>query len=301
MTQEIDFTIAGSEEPDPLLERRSVSRKLLVVMAVGASLIVVLTTAAAFLFAVTQTPEVVTEIDLVVDTGRFGNNAEIERRLTTLELIAESALVAGPVSEATGVPMSDVANTLQAETVGRSAVIRFRASHLERDTALAIATAASEQFTVLMDSEDSDLELASIDEAILSASAEIDEIEQRLEEIDAERESALAADIEVGDSAEQAQLLAQYETTLSRLVSLDEQRRELQINTAVQAPIVTPLGPARVVGMEQVVSEKQALALGAFVGILLAAMAVAAIWYLHVHRNWELRLPWVDDQPKPGG
>lgn len=264
----------GSNEGSEVMRISALAR-----IAAIAAMIILLTTSSTYLYAQAQTSEHVAEVNMLIELGRYGSQAQADRELETLAIIATSPVVLDGVAEDTGLPSGTLRTAVSADAIGSSAVMSLRATHSDRDTALAIVTRTGERFQELLRVESSAATQRSIQ-------AEIDDLAERLSQID-DQLAAIAA--EKGDSpdeelligattAAELRLLSESEEVIRRVSVLEDRLLDLGLEGSVEK--ATALGEPRVVGEEASLPPKQAIAVGGFIGLLLAAVAGAILWQL---------------------
>lgn len=272
--------VPAAASVDPLPARTRIHWQDLRFIALVALVAIAATTAGAVLFSASQAPEYRAEVDLVVDTSDLSNIGLIDRRLETLTIIGASTLVTDAVAEATGIPAPDVRSALQVDAVRSTTVIRFRATRPDQESALALVTAVSERFPALL--AEGTLQQppgryeTGLQEEMDRVETELDSILDELVEIDAQRNRDIAAGLPVVTTARESALLTEYETLSSELFSLRARLLELEFE---QQQVVTAilLGEPREGGATEILPMKQAIAIGAFVGMVLGGLAALAL------------------------
>lgn len=266
------------EPVHPSLTRSRVSLRLVLLLSFLGLLIIAVTTVGAYLFAQTQEPVGVAEVQLDIDLTGLGSAAAIERRLASVEVLTRSALVQDVVSEATGIPPLEL--NLRAETIGRSSVVRLWASDPDPDRALTIVTLATERLIELVSTTVDSREKRSVLDEIAATSQALEDVRSRLTEIDDERAQAAEGGSVFAPVAEEQALLTELETLSTRLAGLEERRLDLRLAEDQRALDVALLGDPRLISEARPIPELQAIALGGFVGLFLASFMVVLIWQI---------------------
>ena len=258
----------------------STRRKFIIRVVILTAVVLAASVGGALAVSETQTPSTGAEVQLLVDAAGFRNKAEADRYLASLEIIADSPLITDGVSERTGVEADDVRKALSVDTIGQSSVMRMRAVHEDGDTALALVTESLAGFTDLLTSETSPEVKDSIRLEILELTAHLEDIDDQLAEIEVARRAESPDGALSGVTAEESRLLAESDSTLARVSLLEDQLFEIQLAEADQVNRITPLGSPRITGEVPPLPTKQAIALGGFIGLLVASLLGTGLWLL---------------------
>jgi uncharacterized protein involved in exopolysaccharide biosynthesis len=152
----------------------------------------------------------------VVITG-LGSGGEA-RELESFNVVASSQTVLAPVSEAMGIPISDLRDAFSSEIVGDSTVLRFVVTDSDPEHARAVNDAIVESYLVVANQTIDQGQVDFIETRVADTGERLDEVTDRLQTLD----SAAAVDEATRLRVESDLALAQsrLDTLESRLVDL---------------------------------------------------------------------------------
>lgn len=163
---------------------------------------------------------------------------EAEREVATQRALLESASTLGPVAERFGLVPDDLDEDVSVESVGNSNVLRVTVSNADPAVAVDVAQAVAETYIAqVVRAESPELEEAKslIQSRIDELTAELGDLRESL----GEGRQQLAA---TRSTVKDGQVLAEMESLLGRIGSLQDRLTELEIQqiTAATARILTP-------------------------------------------------------------
>jgi ElaB/YqjD/DUF883 family membrane-anchored ribosome-binding protein len=244
-------------------------------LVAGAILVVVLSATAAFLFAQTRSPVYEARSDVLVDLGVVGSQAEADRTLASVVVLATSRAVLEPAANRLGVEAVQLEDRIEAAVVQRSQILRISAVSLDPEEARETVEAVTD---VLVGRTAG----GNVHESGLAAAAAM--ISEQIEELTAEREDLerQLADLErtQADPAEYRVLSARAETIKDQLASLHERLIDRQLELASSQQLLEVLAPAYVGDRTGVNAPVRAAAIGTLVGLVLASAMLVGGWRL---------------------
>jgi ElaB/YqjD/DUF883 family membrane-anchored ribosome-binding protein len=249
----------------------------------GAILIVVLSATAAFLFAQTRSPVYEARSDLLVDLGVVGSQAEADRMLASVVVIATSRAVLDPVATELGSDAVQLEERVEAEVVQRSQIIRISA--VSRDPEEARATVEAVTDALVERGAGGGVEEAGPAGATRMLTEQIDELTAEREAI--ERQLSELERLQT-DPAEYRVLGARAETITDQLASLHERLIDRQLEVASSRKLLEVIAPAYVGDRTGVNTPGRAAAIGTLVGLVLATAVLVGGWRLGKRRSEEV-------------
>lgn len=267
---------ADSTYADPALARSPVRLSFLIKFALMTVAIVTATTAGTYFFSLSLAPVYVAEAELDVRLGGLTNTAQIERRLASIEAVSTSGAVLEPLSETYGIPLLEL--NFAATTVGDSSLMRVEASDADPDTALGIVTMGTGLVIDLATQSQDSAERATIEAEIVSMQQALDDVNARLAEIDVEDARLTAEGTVALPTAEKQLLILESDALTGRLVALEERLLDLKLEEDRSAVVISTLTEPRLLDEQRPLPRLQAIALGGFLGLLLASVAGVILW-----------------------
>jgi uncharacterized protein involved in exopolysaccharide biosynthesis len=254
-------------------------------LVAGAILVVVLSATAAFLFAQTRSPVYEARSDVLIDLGVVGSQAEADRMLASVVVLATSRAVLEPAATRLGVEATQLEERVKAEVVQRSQIFRISAVAPDPEEARETVEAVTD---VLVERTAG----GNVHNSGSAAAAAM--ISEQIEELTAKREDLerQLADLErtQDDPAEYRVLSARAETIKDQLASLHERLIDRQLELASSPQLLEVLAPAYVGDRTGVNAPVRAAAIGTLVGLVLASAVLVGGWRLGYHRSHEATL-----------
>ena len=251
----------------PVVET-SVDRQLIRRIVVFSLLIIVAAIATSVFTVMGERPANTATVRILVDVDDFTNTSLADRYLGTLEVITTSHAATARIADHTGIGRGTIERALAVETLPDSSVMEITATHQRSETALAIVEAAAALLTETATNDRDATVLGTLEDQAAT-------LREGLAEVD----DALGS-IRPGDSitAREERLLAESEDLLDRITDLEEQIFEYRVDAVRDTTRATPLGAARATAEATTRSLMRAVAFGAFIGIVLAAVTAAGLW-----------------------
>jgi hypothetical protein len=239
--------------------RRPLSKFALALAAVG----VVLVSALAGLLVVASASDVYgARAELRYDNSQT-SSAAIQQRMRTVALLVGSRAVLGEVAEDNGLTTDELGDATIVSVVDQSEVVEIVVERPTSEEAVRLAQGIADEGLTRLMAPATDNRSAIIEERLAELQAQADE---------------LSAAIQTGETAADAQI--RYDRLLARISELELRLLDIRADAAeVGEP--TLLTPAYALG-SQSPNPLKGLAAGILMGLLVAAMMVAAVWQLRL-------------------
>lgn len=250
--------------------------------------VVIATALTAFLVSLTQTRMYGAQTDIVFDPGPDLSDAAADRALITQEAVLRSAAVLGPPSTAMNIPIKELDKSLAVEFIGRSNVMRFTVVDPEPNRAQVLAQMITDEYNkkiMAMKSERIQRSTEYLQTKIDQLSTTLRDVRANLEARTRQRLRGQLA------SLDEQQLEALSLTTQQQISSLQNQLTAVELQRFAQ-PQGQVLTPPHVLDDPVQPRPVRALALGALVGIFIAAGAVGVLMWPRLVRN---AMPWTNE------
>jgi uncharacterized protein involved in exopolysaccharide biosynthesis len=259
---------------DKLLELRDWEpRPSLPVLALLVVAIVIVSVSAAVAISLAMPTVYGAQADLLVRPGGDASGFGAERDLATQQTILQGSAVLGPVADAAGVPLERLEKMVSVENPAQTNILRLTVASQDRGTAQRLAELITREYlrhASAAGDGGADPVAAQLQRQADSLSRTLSQTLDRLEALTRQRRPGAAA------ASEEQRLRAAATSTLERLGAVQDQLTALTARRLGRAD-VTVVVPAHLLERPLRPRPAQAVAMGALLGLLVAAGVVLAL------------------------
>jgi capsular polysaccharide biosynthesis protein len=246
------------------------------IVAVAAVLVVLLATGAAYVVGGTGPERYAADVEVFFDPGRV-DSQEADRSLATQVVVIEGPSVLGPVADASGQDFDDLTEMVSVSVVQGSQILRIRVVDEDAEVARVLAQDIAETYAGERPSAASDAAREFLQDRI-------DELDTVRIALQSELSEVQAAPPANRDQARERSLQDELQLVSQQQIALDAELIRLELED-IQAAGARVLAPAR--ALEDPVEPRpvRSAAMGAVVGLLVAAGMVAGALQLRNRRG----------------
>jgi len=201
-------------------------------------LIIVGAAVAAYLYADRREETFGGRAEILFEGQEVGLATEAARQIATQEALLESASTLGPVAERFGLAPDDLDEDVSVESVGDSNVLRVTAGNADPAVAVEVSQAVAETYIAQVAGAES----PELEEAKSLIQSRIEELTTQLADLQKGLRKGKQKLVATRSSVKDGQVLAETESLLGRIATLQDRLTELEVQqiTAARARILTP-------------------------------------------------------------
>jgi capsular polysaccharide biosynthesis protein len=256
-----------------LLELRDEPRTSPRVLALLVAAIVTVSVSAALAISLAMPTVFGAQADLLVRPGGDASGFGAERDLATQQAILQGSAVLGPVADAAGMPRERLEEMVSVENPAQTNILRLTVASRDRGTAQRLAEMTTDEYLRRASTAGdgaADPVAAQLERQADSLSRTLSQTLDRLAALSRQRRPGAAT------ASEEQRLRAAATSALQRLGAVQDQLTALTTRRLGQAD-VSVVVPARLLERPLRPRPVQALAMGALLGLLVAASVVLAL------------------------